>query len=41
MNRNEQDLPSVGIRASVGHGKHTRSSVFQGEVLVGKFRSVD
>lgn len=37
----EEELRSVGIGSSVGHGQDTGSSVLEGEVLIGEFLSVD
>ena len=34
-------LRAVGVGAGVGHGENTRSSVFQGEVLILELVAVD
>jgi len=37
----QEELGSVGVGTSVGHGEDTRSSVLEGEVLVGELVAVD
>lgn len=37
----QEELAAVGVLAGVGHGQHTRASVGQLEVLVGKLLAVD
>ena len=37
----KEELGSVGVGSSVGHGKHSGSSVLQGEVLVSELLTVD
>lgn len=37
----EEELGSVGVLASVGHGEDTSASVLQGEVLISKLLAVD
>ncbi len=37
----QEELAPICARSGIGHGQDSRSSVFQGEVLVGKLLSVD
>jgi len=37
----EEKLGSVGVGSSVGHGKNSRSGVFQGEVLILELVAID
>ena len=37
----EEELASIGVGASIGHGENSRSSVLQGEVLILELVAVD
>ena len=37
----DEELRSVGVGTSVGHGQDTRSSMGKGEVLIGKLFTID
>lgn len=37
----DEELAAVSVRAGIGHGKKTRASVLDAEVLVREFRAVD
>merc|ERR1712004_275448 len=41
LNRAEEELGAVGVRASVGHGEDALASVLQDEVLIGELVTVD
>ena len=37
----EEELASIGVGASIGHGENSRSSVLQGEVLILELVAID
>jgi hypothetical protein len=39
--RAEEELAAVGVRSRIGHGEDARSSVLEGEVLIGEFGTID
>jgi hypothetical protein len=41
LNGSDEELRTVGVSASIGHGKQTRNAVLQIEVLVGELLSID
>lgn len=41
LNSGDEELASVGVGASIGHGHDARSSVLQLEVLVSKLAAID
>lgn len=41
LDSRDEELGSVGVGACVGHGHDAWAGVFQGEVLIGEFVSVD
>lgn len=41
LNSTKEKLTSIGVWASIGHTKNTRTSVLQDEVLISKFGAVD